>query len=108
MTPITPADLEMNPDARFIDFAPPGTKLYGAESDGTIGPLGFAKMLVASGKFDRCTVRRFYQRFMGVALDPAKHKPYIDKLLKVYLEASRQIRPLIKWILKQPRFRQGH
>ena len=108
MTPVTDDDIAFNPDARFIDFAPPGTTLFGVESDGTIGPLGFAKMLIESGKFDRCTVRRFYQRFMGLKLHPAKHKLYIDKLVKVYIEKGKQIRPFIKWMMKQARFRQGH
>jgi hypothetical protein len=108
MTPITEMDLFMNPDARFIDFAPPGTTLFDVVSDGTIGPLGFAKMVVESGEFDRCTVRRFYERFGGLRLDPAKHKLYIDKLIQVFTDGGRQVRPLIKWILSQPRTRLGH
>jgi hypothetical protein len=108
MTPVSEMDIAMNPDARFFDFAPPGTTLFGATGDGTIGPLGFGKMIVASGEFDRCTVRRFYERYGGLKLNPAKHKLYIDKLLEVYLESGKKIRPLIKWIVSQPRFRKGH
>ena len=59
MTPATADHIAFNPDARFIDFAPPEMSLFGVTGDGTIGPLGFGKMLGASGKFDRCSVRRF-------------------------------------------------
>ena len=108
MTPVTQAQIDANPDARFIDFAPPGTTLLGAESDGTIGPLGFGKMIVKSGAFDRCTVRRFYERYAGLKLDPARHKRYVDTLVEVYTNGGKRIRPFIKWITQQPRFRQGH
>jgi hypothetical protein len=107
MTPVDEATIEANPDSRFIDFAPPGTTLFGIESDGTIGPLGFAKMIVESGQFDRCTVRRFYERFGGLTLDPAKHKLFIDKLLEIYLDNDRKLRPFIKWVVSQPAFRWG-
>jgi len=108
MTPATELDIELNPDARFIDFAPPGTTLFGVTGDGTIGPLGFGKMIVDSGEFDRCAVRRFYERFGGMKLDPAKHKLYIDKLVKVYSDSGKKMKPFIRWILSQSRFRKGH
>jgi len=108
MTPVTDLDVELNPDTRFLDFAPPDTPLFGQISDGTIGPLGFAKMMVSSGEFDRCTVRRFYQRFMGQTLDPAVHAPYIDELVSVFVGGDRQIRPFVVWLLNRPRFRWGH
>ena len=108
MTPITQLDLDMNPDARFIDFAPPGITLFDITSDGTIGPLGFAKMIVESGEFDRCTVRRFYERFGGFRLNPAAHKLFIDKMVQVFTDGGKKIRPFIKWILSQPRARLGH
>jgi hypothetical protein len=65
-------------------------------------------MIVDSGEFDRCAVRRFYERFGGMKLDPAKHKLYIDKLVKVYSDSGKKMKPFIKWILSQPRFRKGH
>ena len=65
-------------------------------------------MIVASGAFDRCTVQRFYERYGGMKLDPAKHKRYIDKLVAVYNGEGKRIRPFIKWITEQPRFRMGH
>jgi len=45
---------------------------------------------------------------MGFELDPAKHKPYIDKLVQVYTTGGKKMKPFIKWILSQPRFRKGH
>jgi len=108
MTPVSNLDVELNPDARFIDFAPPEVTLFGQTSDGTIGPLGFAKMIVSSGEFDRCTVRRFYERFVGFELNPAVHSQYIDTLVQVYVSGERKIRPFIAWLLGQARFRRGH
>ena len=107
MTPASLEDIQSNPDARFIDFAPPGTTLLGETGDGTIGPLGFGKMIVSSGEFDRCTVRRFYQRFGGVTLDPAKHKLFIDKMVQVLKNGGGKMRPFIRWIIERPVFRAG-
>ena len=104
MTPVTKLDVELNPDTRFIDFAPPEVTLFGQVSDGTIGPLGFAKMMVSSGEFDRCTVRRI----MGYQLNPATHSQYIEQLVQIYIGGDRRIRPFIQWLIAQPRFRQGH
>ena len=104
MTPVTELDVELNPDTRFIDFAPPEVTLFGQVSDGTIGPLGFAKMMVSSGEFDRCTVRRI----MGYQLNPATHSQYIEQLVQIYIGGDRRIRPFIQWLIAQPRFRQGH
>ena len=39
MTPISAADAEKNPEARFIDYLPPDQTLLGQTSDGTVGPL---------------------------------------------------------------------
>ncbi|MBR57513.1 MAG: hypothetical protein CMH54_05565 [Myxococcales bacterium] len=107
MTPVTEDEILFNSDARFIDFAPAGTTLLGVAGDGTIGPLGFAKMIVASGEFDRCTVQRFYERFGGTRLHMGKHKLFIDKMVDVFVSNGRQIKPLIRWILSQPAFRMG-
>ncbi len=56
LTPVTEAQVIDNPDALFIDFQTHDArfKLFGQDSDGTIGPLGFSKQLVSSGTFDRC------------------------------------------------------
>jgi hypothetical protein len=107
LTPVDQTAIDVNPDARFIDFLPPGSDVLGATGDGTIGPLGFAKMLVQSGEFDQCMVRRFYKRFTGLWLDPALHQLYIDKLVQVYTDGGKKMKPFIQWILNQPRFRMG-
>ena len=107
MTPVTDLDVETNGDARFFDYLPPGYELLGESSDGTIGPLGFAKMVVASGTFDRCMVRRFYDRFGGVWLDSGRHSAYIDKLVESFAASGRDAKALIRTILAEPPFRMG-
>lgn len=107
MTPVSQAAIEADPNARFIDFLPPGYELLGEASDGTIGPLGFAKMLVASGQFDRCMVRRTYERFGGAALDSGAHAAYIDKLTAAFVDNDRDVRELIRTILAEPIFMKG-
>ncbi|MFY2560758.1 hypothetical protein ACN469_24350 [Corallococcus terminator] len=42
----------------------------GQTSDGTVGPLGFAKMILASGSFDRCVVRHLHAQVVGRDIDP--------------------------------------
>ena len=107
LTPISEADIEADPNARFIDYLPADHTLLGQTSDGTIGPLGFAKMIVASGEFDACMVRRFYERFGGVALDPARDAAYIKKLADGFVKSNRNARQLIRTILGEAAFRLG-
>jgi len=107
LTPVTEAAIAMDGNVRFLDFLPPGDSLFGLPSDGTIGPLGFGKLLVASGELDRCAVRRFYERFGGRALDPAAHADFIDRLVEVFRMNGRSVRPLVRFILSQDAFRLG-
>lgn len=107
LTPITEADKLANADAVFIDFLPPQYKLFGETSDGTIGPLGFAKMIVKSGVFDKCMVRRFYKRFGGVELDQGTDALYIQKLVNGFTASGRNSRELIRTIVKESAFRLG-
>ena len=53
-------------------------------------------------------MRRFYERYAEVKLNPGTHKLYIDKLTQVFASQGKKIRPFIKWIFEQPRFRKGH
>lgn len=107
MTPISKADADKNPEARFIDFLPPDQTLLGQQSDGTVGPLGFAKMVVASGAFDRCAVRRLHERFGGRAIDPAKEPGYLDTLVASFVKGGRKVRPFLKELTRTDVFRRG-
>jgi len=107
MTPVTQEMLDENSDVRFIDFMPPGTRLFGQEGTGTIGPLGFGEVLVSSGEFDRCAVRRAYERFGGRDLTPGQDGPRIDHLLSVFLDSDRNMRTLIEAIVKSEEFGLG-
>jgi hypothetical protein len=107
LTPVTEERIFENTDARFLDFLPPEERLFGEQSDSTIGPLGFAKLIVASGEFDRCAVMRSYERFGGRRLARGQDDPLIDALLAVYMDADKRLLPVIRHILTQPRFRQG-
>jgi len=107
MTPVTQAEVDANPDARFIDFLPPDKTLLGEVSDGTIGPLGFSKMLLSSGEFDRCMVRRFYEAFGGRPLTPGLDDELIDELAQGFISSNRNARTLIRTILAHDEFRRG-
>ena len=107
MTPVTTAQATAEPEALFIDFLPPDQTLYGATSDGTVGPLGFAKMLIASGSFDRCVVRKLHQRFVGRDVDPTAEAGYLEKLVAEFLKNGRKTRPFVRYLAKTPAFRSG-
>ncbi|APR77922.1 Hypothetical protein A7982_03269 [Minicystis rosea] len=107
LTPITEAELEAHPGAIFLDTLPPETSLYGETSDGTMGPLGLAKILVKSGEFDRCAVQRLYQRFVGRSLDKGKEAFYIKKLASKFVEGDRKLRPFIKFLFATEEFGRG-
>ncbi|MFT3837304.1 MAG: hypothetical protein QM723_09950 [Myxococcaceae bacterium] len=107
LTPVTAADVTANPEAVLLDTMPPSYTLLGTHGDGTMGPLGFGKILIASGEFDRCSARRLYQRFIGRPLDPAAEKLYIDKLAAQFVAGGRQVRPFVRYLLKEPEFRRG-
>lgn len=107
MTPVSQAQLMTNPDAALIDFLPPDQHLFGQTSDGTIGPLGFAKMLVQSGEFDRCVTQRLYQHVVGRRLDPTKEEGYIGKLTADFVADKRVLRAFVKKLVQSAEFRRG-
>ena len=81
--------------------------LLGQHGDGTMGPLGFGKIVVRSGEFDRCVVRKMYAHFIGRDLDPAAEKLYIDKLAAQFAADGRKLRPFIRRLYEQGEFRRG-
>lgn len=107
MTPV-PADVaEREPESRFIDFLPPEQTLYGQTSDGTVGPLGLAHMLIDSGAFDRCSVRRLHRRIVGRDIDPTSESGYLDQLVAGFLEDERRVRPFIRRLVRTDAFGRG-
>ena len=58
-------DVQSLPRAKKKSKAERESRSREEESASIAGPLGFAKLLVASGEFDRCAVQRFYARFVG-------------------------------------------
>lgn len=107
MTPVSMTQATTEPEARFIDFLPPDQTLYGVSSDGTVGPLGLGKMLVASGAFDRCVVRRLHRRFVGRDVDPTAEAGYLEALVAKFLENGRKTRPFVQYLATTPAFRSG-
>jgi hypothetical protein len=107
LTPATEAELAINPDARLLDFLPPERELFGLHSDGTNGPLGFAKLLVESGRFDECAVRRIYERFVGRPLDPSREAGYIAALVQEFVDGDRRVRPFVRALVARPDFLHG-
>ncbi|WP_240481283.1 hypothetical protein [Sandaracinus amylolyticus] len=107
MTPITEEDLARNTGALFLDTIPPEYTIFGEHPDGTMGPLAFAKVLVSSGEFDRCAVRRIYERVMGRPLDPAREGRYVDALARQFAADGRAVRALVRRLLESPEMRRG-
>ncbi len=107
LTPVTAAQIAANPEAVLLDTMPSSYTLLNQHGDGTMGPLGFGKILVASGEFDRCTVRRLYAKVVGRQLDPAGEKLFIDKLARQFVAGDRKLRPFFRALLTQPEFRRG-
>lgn len=107
LTPVTAAQIAANPEAVFLDTMPQSYTLLGQHGDGTMGPLGFGKILVASGAFDRCAVRRMYQRFVGRQLDPAAEKLVIDALAKRFSDGGRKVKPFVRYLMSTEEFRRG-
>ena len=108
MTPVSQARATQFPDARFMDFLPAGQTLFGAEGDGTIGPLGFAKLLVQSGEFDRCALRRTDERFGGRELTLGFDDDLIEELVDVFVREDRSMKRLSPTILARPTIAWGH
>ncbi len=107
MTPVTQATIDNNPDATWIDYLPPDQTLFGQTSDGTIGPLGFGKLIAASGVFDRCLVRRLHENIVGRDIDPQTESGYLKALVKRFVDGGREIRPLVRTIVGSEAFRRG-
>jgi hypothetical protein len=107
LTPVQQTDVDADPMTVFIDFLPPDQTLLGQVSDGTVGPLGFAKLIVASGAFDRCVVRHLHQFVLGRDVDPAKEAGYLDALTTEFVSGGRQARPFIKHLTRSPLFSRG-
>jgi hypothetical protein len=107
MTPITEAELASSPSTLFLDTIPPEYTLFGEHTDGTMGPLGFAKVLVSSGEFDRCAVQRIYERIVGRALDPTQEAAYIESLAHELAAGGRVLRPFVRRLLESTEFRRG-
>jgi hypothetical protein len=107
MTPIDEATAMAEPESTYIDFLPPDQTLYGATSDGTVGPLGLAKLLINSGVFDRCAVRRLHERFVGRDVDPTVEAGYLESLVSAFVENDRQIRPFVRHLIQTDAFGRG-
>jgi hypothetical protein len=107
MTPVTQAQIDADPAVVFIDFLPPEQTLLGQKGDGTVGPLGFAKIIVAAGAFDRCLVRKLHQQVLGRDLDPGSEAGYLDALTASFLGGERKIRPFLKSLTQSELFRRG-
>ncbi|MEM9187526.1 MAG: hypothetical protein AAGF12_00020 [Myxococcota bacterium] len=100
LTPVSAEVIARDENARFVDFLPEGTRFLGVASDGTIGPLGFAKHLVQGGEFDRCAVRRIHERFGGWNPTPGAEEGYIRELVEHFTSHDRSVRSLIAHILR--------
>lgn len=107
LTPVTPEQIKANPEAVLLDTMPDTYTLLGQQGDGTMGPLGFGKLLVRSGEFDRCAARRLYSMFVGRDLNPASEKRFIDKLAREFVARDRKLRPFIRYLFEQPELRRG-
>jgi hypothetical protein len=107
LTPVTQAEVDADPMVVFIDFLPPDQTLLNQVSDGTVGPLGFAKLIVAAGAYDRCVVRHLHQLVLGRDVDPATEAGYLDKLTADFVANGRLARPLVKALTRSPLFSRG-
>jgi Protein of unknown function (DUF1585) len=107
MTPATEAQIAKSKDAALIDFLPPDSSLFGQVSDGTNGPLGFGKMLVKSGVFDKCAARKLFAHVVGRELNPEKENAYIDSLSKNLTQNKRSTKSFIRYLVNTREFRRG-
>jgi hypothetical protein len=107
LTPITEAEAAKNPGAIAFDTIPKDYEILGVHPDGTTGPLGFGKVLVTSGAFDRCAAQRLYERFIGHPLDPEREALYIEALGEEFKKGGRKVRPFVKSLFGKAEFRRG-
>ncbi|RKG77216.1 hypothetical protein D7W79_15995, partial [Corallococcus exercitus] len=75
--------------------------------DGTVGPLGFAKIIVAAGAFDRCVVRHLHAQVLGRDIDPAREAGYLDAQVERFVAGGRKVRPFIKSLTQSNLFQRG-
>ncbi len=107
LTPVTAERIAANDDARFLDFLPAGETLYGTASDGTIGPLGFGKLIVNSGRFDSCMARRVFERIGGRTIDTVAEPNLSAQLVQTFIDSGRNVRELIRFIVSRDEFNRG-
>lgn len=107
MTPVTKEQVMTNAEAVLLDTMPADYTLLGVNGDGTMGPLGFGKVLMKSGAFDQCAVRKLYARFVGRELDPAAEAGYVNALTREFVARERKVKPFVKYLMTQPEFRRG-
>ena len=96
LTPLSQEELDADSNSRLIDYMQPGQLLLGVASDGTIGPRGFAKILVESGSFDQCAVRRAHERFGGRALDLGMDAAFLRETTERFVASDRNMKALIR------------
>lgn len=107
MTPVAEATLQAKPGAALLDFLPEDYQLFGQSGDGTIGPLGFAKVLIESGEFDRCAVRRLHRLVVGRDLTPGRDDGRIAAFVDAFVDSDRDALSLIEAFIEDPEFRHG-
>jgi hypothetical protein len=107
MTPVSENAANQDAYRLFLDFLPEDQTLLGATSDGTIGPLGFGKLLLTSGTFDRCAVRRLHERVVGRDIDPTTESGYLDALTSTFVDGNREVRPFIRHLIASESFQRG-
>lgn len=107
LTPVTDDDVAKNPGALALDTIPKEYEILGVHPDGTSGPLGFGKVLVTSGAFDRCAAQKLYERFVGRPLDPELESLYINALGDEFAKGGRKVKPFVRSLLAKPELRRG-
>ena len=107
MTPATQAQIDANPHAMLADTIPSDRTLFGVQNDGTSGPLGFGKMLVNSGEFDRCAVRQLHKFAVGRDIDPSKENGYLNALVEQFVAGDRHAKSFIKSLMVSETFKRG-
>lgn len=107
MTPLVQPQIDTDPHTVFLDFLPPNQTLLNEVSDGTVGPLGFGKLILKAGAYDRCVVRHLHQLVLGRDLDPAKEAGYLDRLTAEFVTGGRLVKPFVKSLTASPMFKRG-
>jgi hypothetical protein len=69
-----------------------------------VGPLGFSKLFIASGRYDRCVVRRFHQFVLGPDIDPVMETGSLYLLTAQFVNDGRKARPFVKGLTQSDLF----